>query len=181
MGQSVSNDALLEKLKEMDKKLNELSMMQKSVDPKQDQAEIKLDFSEVKDGIIAKIKEEASLLGTHSDVNFGTVNKNIELLHGSIGKVFNIVSRIRKQQKESVEPRTGSKDRYFNFKLFKVRKTSLVITALALLVFLLTLFCMKQQNDYALLMDKYYRQSNTIHKLHEAKQLEKEVEVVKAK
>jgi hypothetical protein len=34
----------------------------------------------------------------------------------------------------------------------------LVIAALGLLVLILTLFCMKQQNDYALLLDEYYRQ-----------------------
>ncbi|WP_298939510.1 hypothetical protein [uncultured Dysgonomonas sp.] len=120
--------------------------------------ENKPNFREVKDEIAAKLKEEVSLLGTHSDVNFGTVNKNIELLHGNIGKVFNIVSRIRKQQKETVEPQTDSKERYFSFKFFKIRKTSFVIAVLGLLVFLLTLLCMKQQNDYALLMDEYYRQ-----------------------
>ena len=100
MAQSVSNDALWEKLKEMDKKLSGLASIQKSEAPHQEQAEIKPDLKEVKDEIAAKIKEESSLLGMHSDVNFGTVNKNIELLHGNIGKVFNIVSRIRKQQKE---------------------------------------------------------------------------------
>ncbi len=175
MAQSVSNDALWEKLKEMDKKLNELAIMRKSVDPKQDQAEIKLDFSEVKDEIIAKIKEEANLLGTHSDVNFGTVNKNIELLHGNIGKVFNIVSRIRKQQKESVEPQTEDKERYFSFKFFKIRKASFVIAVLFLLVFLLTLFCMKQQNDYVFLMDEYCKQGIVI------RALQKEAESVEVR
>ncbi len=161
MAQSVSNDALWEKLSEMDKKLNELANIQKSEASQQEQTEIKLDFREVKDEITAKIKEESSLLGMHSDINFGTINKNIELLHGSIGKVFNIVSRIRKQQKEFVEPQEAS-DSHFNFRLFKVRKTSLVITVLALLVLLLTLFCMKQQNDYSLLLDEHYRQTAII-------------------
>lgn len=47
---------------------------------------------------------------------------------------------------------------YFNFSLFKVRKTSLVIAILGLLVFLLIVFCMKQQNDYALMANEYYKQ-----------------------
>ncbi|WP_298939508.1 hypothetical protein [uncultured Dysgonomonas sp.] len=42
MGQSVSNDALWEKLKEIDKKLNELSMMQKSPAPNRKKWKINL-------------------------------------------------------------------------------------------------------------------------------------------
>ena len=34
-----------------------------------------------------------------------------------------------------------------------------MIAFLALLVFILTLFNMKQQNDYSLLIDEYYRQA----------------------
>ncbi len=48
---------------------------------------------------------------------------------------------------------------YFNFRLFKVRRASFVIAVLGLLVFTLTLFCMKQQNDYTLLNYEYYKQS----------------------
>ena len=46
-----------------------------------------------------------------------------------------------------------------NFRLFKLRKSSVLIAILGLLVFILTLFCMKQQNDYVLMMDEYYIQS----------------------
>ena len=71
---------------------------------------------------------------------------------------------IRKQQIESVEPQKTDDSR-FNFKFFKVRKTSFVIAILGLLVFFLTLFCMKQQNDYSLLMNEYHKQNITIQKL----------------
>jgi hypothetical protein len=61
---------------------------------------------------------------------------------------------IKEQQKQKLE----NTQSYFNFKLFKVRKTSVVITILGLLVFILIVFCMKQQNDYSLLNNEYYRQ-----------------------
>jgi hypothetical protein len=63
-----------------------------------------------------------------------------------------LIKEFGKQQKEK------DTQSYFNFRFFKVRKTSLVITILGLLAFILTLFSMKQQNDYSLLMDEYYRQ-----------------------
>ncbi|MBK5721832.1 hypothetical protein JGH11_13210 [Dysgonomonas sp. Marseille-P4677] len=53
----------------------------------------------------------------------------------------------------STDQKAVSKDAYFNFKLFKVRKLSFVIVVLGLLVFILTVFCMKQQNNYTLLIN----------------------------
>jgi len=106
MAQTVSNDALWQKLSEMDKKLDKLSEVRESPIP------------------------------------------------------------ILKQQIESGEPQKPD-DSCFNFKFFKVRKTSFVISILGLLVFILTMFCMKQQNDYSLLMNEYYKQNMTIQKLNE--------------
>jgi len=80
------------------------------------------------------------------------------MLNENILNVLKVVTRIRKQQIESVEPQKTD-DSYFNFKFFKVKKTSFVIAILGLLVFILTLFCMKQQNDYSLLMNENHRQN----------------------
>ena len=80
------------------------------------------------------------------------------MLNENILNVLKVVTRIRKQQIESVEPQKTD-DSYFNFKSFKVKKTSFVIAILGLLVFILTLFCMKQQNDYSLLMNENHRQN----------------------
>lgn len=44
---------------------------------------------------------------------------------------------------------------FFNFRFFKVRKRSFVIVTLGLQVVTLTVFCLKQQNDYVLLTDEY--------------------------
>ena len=86
----------------------------------------------------------------------------------AIACLVHLIKESEKQQK--------SKDiqSYFNFRFFKVKKTSLMIAILGLLVFILTLFCMKQQNDYSLLMDEYYRQSITVQKLYEEFEVNKE-------
>jgi len=141
MAQTVSNDALWGKLKEMDEKLDKLSEVRVS-------PEITLDLKEVKEEITTEIKED------------------IQMLNGNILNTLKEVSLIRKQQIVSVEPQ--KKDTYyFNFKFFKVRKMPFVVAIFGLLVFILTLFCMKQQNDYKLLMDEYHKQNVTIQKLNE--------------
>ncbi|GHT29875.1 hypothetical protein AGMMS49574_07880 [Bacteroidia bacterium] len=165
MAQSVSNDALWVKLSEIDKKLDELSIAQESSIPIHEQAEIKPDFNNVKDEIITEVKGEIQILGMSNGSHFEANRKNIQLLNDNILKILNIVSRMRKQQKETVESEIEDKGNYFNFRFFKVRKTALVITILGLPVFILTLFCMKQQNDYLRLMDEYRKQDIAIQKL----------------
>ncbi len=163
MAQSVSNDALWVKLSEMDKKLDELSVKQKSPVPAQESVGDKYDFEREKREIIIEIKKELGSLERHYDDNFKSRKQDIGILNGNILKVFDVV-----------ESQKG-KDAYFNFWLFKVRKTSFVIAVLSLLVLILTMFCMKQQNDYSLLMDEYYRQSITI------QELDKEIKVLDKK
>ena len=139
MAKSVSNDALWEKLSEIEKKLDKLFEMQKTLLPKQEQIEIKPDFKGVKDEIIAKIESEADLLGNHSDSCYKAINQNIATLDEVIRKVWNIVARIRKQQREDISLPKEERD-YFNFRFFKVRKTYFVIAILVLVVFVLVLF-----------------------------------------
>jgi hypothetical protein len=157
MAQSVSNDALWEKLSEVDKKLEKLVITQESLIPEENIPEIKIDFGTTKEGIIAEIKEQAHKLVKHADSHFGANTQNIQMLDENIRKILNVVAHIRKQQKENVELQK-SDNAYFNFKFFQIRKSSLVIAILSLLIFILTLFCMKQQNDYVLLMDRYIEQ-----------------------
>jgi len=159
MAQSVTNEALWVKLLEIDKKLDKHSAEQKTPVPTQEPAENKPDFATVKGDIITKIKDEIAILGRSSDSHFEANTQNIEVIIGNVQKIWNIVSRIRKQQGEAVESREKEKESRFNFYFFKVRKTSFAIAMLALLAFILTLFCMKQQNDYALLMEEHYRQN----------------------
>lgn len=142
----------------MDKKLDKLSEEKESPVPTQEPTENKPDFTAVKEEIITKINAEIGRLGRSGDSHFEANRKNVEAITETIQKVWNIVSRIRKQQREAAESQEKQKESHFNFYFFKVRKTSFTIVMLALLVLILTLFCMKQQNDYSLLMDEYYRQ-----------------------
>ncbi|MFT4223525.1 hypothetical protein [Dysgonomonas sp.] len=159
MAQSVTNEALWVKLSEVEQRLDKLLIGQKSLVPTQEPAENKPDLTKVKEDITTKIKDEISILGLSSDLHFEANRKNIEAITEIIQKVWNIVSRIRKQQREAVESPENDKKSYLDFKFFKVRKTAVMIAILGTLVFILTLLCMKQQNDYALLMEEYYRQS----------------------
>lgn len=75
------------------------------------------------------------------------------------------MSAILKEPQEQSVIKSDDKKPYLNFRFFKVRKSSLVIAVLGLLVFILTLFCMMQQNDYVLLMDEHYRQNIEIREM----------------
>lgn len=169
MAQSVSNDALWQKLSEIDKKLEEVATMQKSLVPMSKQIDNKSDFKEAKGEIITKIKEQASLLGKHSDINFEANKKNIRIVNNNILMALKSLGEVRKHQTESSESaklQQKDNENYLNFKLFKVKKTFLIIKALGLMVFILTIFCMKQQNDYSLLNDELYKKNIAVQRLH---------------
>ncbi len=160
MAQSVSNDALWEKLSEIDKKLEKLSEMQKLSNLRDEQVIIKPDFQKEKDEIVSKLEKYIQGLGTHCDSHFKVINKDIAQLEKDtegVYKVLSYMSAILKEPAEQPTMKSNDKKSFLNFKLFKLRKSSIVIAILGLLVFILTLFCMKQQNDYALLMNEYYK------------------------
>lgn len=169
------NEALWVKLSEIDKKLDKHSVEQKTPVPTQELAENKADFTKIKEEIITQINNEIGRLGRSSDSHFKANTQNIEAITETIQKIWNIVSRIRKEQREGVESQEKEKESYFNFRFFKVKKTSFVIAVLGLLVLILILFCMKQQNDYSLLMDEYYRQHIEI------RQIQAEIDNLKPK
>lgn len=177
MSKSVSNDALWEKLLEMEEKIEKSLIEQNAIVPVQNQAGAPPELEVYRDEILVKIEEKYHLLGTHSQSHFEANKRNLDVLEENIRKVLNVVRHIRKQQKETVEQLSGidpeqrlkvletqEKDdqEYFNLRFFKVRKSSLLITILGLLVFILMLFCMKQQNDYSLLNSEYYRQRGVL-------------------
>lgn len=165
MSKSVSNDALWEKLSEIEEKIERSLKEQNKPALIQEQVDRTVDFKIIKDEILSKIDIKSNILGTHSQSHFDANRQNIIVLGENIRKILNIVSHIRKQQKETVEQtnfnnieQSIEEKSYFNLRFFKIKKTSVVITVLGLLVFILILFSMKQQNDYLLLMDEYYRQ-----------------------
>ncbi|MBB4034794.1 hypothetical protein GGR21_000681 [Dysgonomonas hofstadii] len=161
MAQTVSNDALWEKLSEIDKKFEKFIVMQESQAVAQEQNRSTPGFEEAKDVIIAEIREQVALLSRHNNDHFGANRQNIEVLNKNILLAVKHSIETKDQLKTDMESLKEDKKIYFNFKLFKIRKISLMIAILGLLVFILTLFSMKQQNDYALLLEEYYRQSNT--------------------
>ena len=162
MAQSVSNDALWEKLSEVDKKLEKLSEMQKISNLGNGQAIINIDFQKGKDEIVSKLEKYIQGLGTHCDSHFKVIHKNIEQLEENtegVYKILSCMSAMLKEPQEQSVTKSGDKKSYLNFKFFKLRTSSLVIAVLGFLVFILTLFCMKQQNDYVLLLEEGYKQN----------------------
>ncbi|WP_242034351.1 hypothetical protein [Dysgonomonas sp. BGC7] len=92
MAQSVSNDALWEKLSEVDKKLEKLSEWQKPSNLDNEQAVIKPDFQKEKDEIIFKLERYIQGLGTYCDSHFKVIHKNIEQLEKDTEDVYKILS-----------------------------------------------------------------------------------------
>lgn len=103
MAQSVTNEALWVKLLKIDKKLDKHSTEQKTPVSTQKPVENKPDFTGIKDDIITKISDDIARIGRSSDSHFDANKKNIIVITETIQKVWNIVSRIRKQQREAVE------------------------------------------------------------------------------
>jgi len=166
MSKSVSNDALWEKLSEIETRINECLKEQKVVALIQEQVDITPKIKASKDEIVEKLEKYIQGLGTHCDKHFKfiqtKINKQDSDIADAIACLIHLIKESEKQQEnkgEHVVPK--SKESYFNFRFFKVKKTSLVITVLGLLVFILTLFSMKQQNDYSLLIDEYYYKQET--------------------
>lgn len=144
MAKSVSNDALWEKLSEISEQLNKLSTEQKTQITNTNQEENSSDLCDIKDEIIAEIKQQGYLLGKHGDSNYKAINQNIAASDEIVRKIFNVVVRIRKQQKEAIQPQADKPKAYFNFKFIKIQKSSFIIAVLGLLMFLFTIFYMKR-------------------------------------
>ncbi|MDD4516878.1 hypothetical protein [Massilibacteroides sp.] len=154
MAQTVSNDALWEKLLEMDKKLTELTTGLNSEQLKQRDGVIS---SYSQDEILASIDDKLQRIGFSNDSHFAANKQNVTLLAEYNTKILNIVARIRKQQRESIESREEDKTVYFTLWFLNIRKTSFIIAILGVLVIILTLFCMKQQNDYSILINELHK------------------------
>ena len=158
--EQISNEALWGKLSEIDKKLSQHLKEQKESVQTQGKTDISPQLKANKEGIIEIFKKGIQGLGTHCDSHFKAIHKNIEQLERDtegIYKILSCISAILKETQEQSVIKSDNKKSYLNFKFFKLRKSSIVIAVLGLLVFILTLFCMKQQNDYTLLIDEYYK------------------------
>lgn len=168
MSKSVSNDALWQKLSEMDEKFNQYVKEQKSPVSVQKQVDLTPEIKATKDEIAELFKNGLQGLGTHCDSHFKTMYEHIEQLEKDIEGIYEIltcISYLLQEPKKQPETKQEPDKSYLNFKFFKLRKTSVVITILGLLVLTLTVFSMKQQNDYVLLNDEYYRQNIVIREM----------------
>jgi hypothetical protein len=168
MSKSVSNDALWEKLSEIEERINQYFRKWEVSIPTKEQIDISSELKANKDEIVEIFKKCIQGLGTHCDSHFKTIYKNIGLLGENTSEIYKALDCMWNEIWESEErskTELRKNNSYLNLKLFKVKKTSLVIVGLGLLVFILTLFSMKQQNEYSLLMDEYYRQSITTDQL----------------
>ncbi len=168
MAQSVSNDALWVKLSEIEKKIEKQKMPAST----QEQVDISSELKANKDEIVDIFERCIQGLGTHCDSHFKTIHENIKLSDELTKDGFQILSYMwawmqeKEQEREKIEQvkvkltsAQEADNSYLNLRFFKIRKTSLAIVVWGLLVLILTLYGTKQQNDYSLLLDEYYRQS----------------------
>ena len=84
MAKSVSNDALWEKLSEMDKKFEKCIVMQESQTAAQEQEGNTPGFEDVKDVIIAEIRQQTALQNRGNESNFQANTQNVEVLKKNI-------------------------------------------------------------------------------------------------
>ena len=167
MAQSVTNDALWEKLSEVDKALNELTRTHKSSAQTLEQAGLK-------DEIISKIEEYAYKLGQKSKMYSDANKQDAKKLTGDLLMFAEMIACISDRQQAYFESQKEDKETYLNFKLFKVRKTTIAIAILSMLVFTLTLFCIKQRSSYVLLNEEFIQQEAII------KEMQVEVDSLRA-
>jgi len=170
MSKSVSNDALWEKLSEIEDKINKSRMEHKAQVRAQNQVDIIPELQANKDAIIEKLEKYIQGLGTHCDKHFKFIQTKIGKLDNDMADAIACLVHLIKESEKRQESKSEhaiqkSKESYFNFKFFKIRKTTVTIVLLGILVFVLTLFSMKQQNDYTLLIGKYYRQGIEIREM----------------
>ncbi|MDR1348822.1 MAG: hypothetical protein LBJ63_10460 [Prevotellaceae bacterium] len=161
MSKSVSNDALWERLSEIDKKLEQLLKSQKTEEPMHEKGDLR-------EKMITEIKNEIHKFRQSNESHLDVNRQNVHRMNGNIMEIFKhvcVTMKLLDELIDVVQAVKEDKKTFFNFRFFKVRKTSFAIAILGLLTFILTLFCMKQQNDYSLLMDEYYRQGITIREL----------------
>ena len=142
------------KLSEIDKKLDEALTEQNSQELRSNPEELTPSSLEE---ILTSIDDKIYKLGLSNGALFKATGKNLEIINKNILLAIEQISDIRKEQKDVVES-SIDKESYFDFWLFKIKKTSVIVAVLGLLVFVLTLFCMKQQNDYGRLVGEWNRQ-----------------------
>ncbi|MDU1906631.1 MAG: hypothetical protein E6772_17840 [Dysgonomonas sp.] len=155
MAKTISNDAIWEKLSEIDEKLKNV------LDKQQEENTFPVNIQPLSnDEILASIKENAFILGKSNDSHFEANLKNITTLNNnvlSIKKLINNLSAPKNINLDEIKALFKEKD-IFHFGFISFRKTSFIITILGILIFTLTVFSMKLYSDSLIYQNKYYRQ-----------------------
>ncbi len=160
MAKTISNDAIWEKLSEIDEKLEKIVLKQKSFSPKQEEVDNEPPSNGIKDEIITQIKADIRILGLSNDSHFEANLKNITTLNNnvlSIKKVINNLSAPENINMNEIKALLDEKD-IFRFGFISFRKTSFIIIILGILIFTLTVFSMKLYSDSLINQNNYYRQ-----------------------
>jgi len=162
MSKSVSNDALWEKLSEIEERIIGYLKEQKAPIIVQNQVDITPEIKNSKEEILNLIKQAVRELDANCNVRFKNIEDGIIYIGKDEGKILEALVCMWTEMKEAIKEQQKQEQKYtqspFSFKFFKIRKTSVVIALLGLLVFILIMFSMKQQNDYSHLVNEYYRQ-----------------------
>jgi len=160
MSKNISNDAIWEKLSEIDEKLEGIISKQKTLYSIPEQVENEPALKNIKDEIITNIKADIRLLGLSNDSHFDANLKNIKVLHNdilSIGKAVKNLSISKNSNIDEIKALIEKKD-LIRFGFIKFSKTSFIISVFGILVFILTIFCMKLYSDSIVNQNNHYKQ-----------------------
>jgi len=155
MAKTISNDAIWEKLSEIDEKLKNV------LDKQQEENTVPVNIQSLSnDELLASIKENAFILGKSNDSHIEANLKIITTLNNnvlSIKKAVNNLSAPENINMNEIKALLDKKD-IFRLGFISFRKTSFIITILGILIFTLTIFSMKLYNDSLINQNNYYRQ-----------------------
>lgn len=165
MGNSISNDSIWGKLSEMDQKLDKISNKQVTEEiPQIAQTTPSISKEDIK----SIVNEHVRLLAISNDSHFEANRKNMMLLNNNILKTRKLVEDIKIPENnitlEAIQS-IFSKEKTVKFGFSRICKTTFIIGALIVFLFMMVTFSMKQHGDYAILQSRFSWQSSAIRQL----------------
>ena len=116
MSKSVSNDALWEKLSEIEERINQWS---KPVAAQQ-QVDIIPELKVIKEETAENIKKYIQALGSHCDIHFKSILTKTDKLDNDMSDAIACLLHIIKESEKQQKPKDTQS--YFNFKFSKLRR-----------------------------------------------------------
>lgn len=146
MSKTTSNDAIWERLTEIDKKIEKvLGKPQENNSSSLSMDELKTEITEYSDKLSTKIEDNSKQL---KELNKDIQNTQKAIKEIPIPENFSL---------NEIKALFEKKD-IFRFGFIKFRRTSFIITILGILIFILTVFSMKLYSDSLINQNNYYRQ-----------------------